>query len=137
MQQHMENKLQEILDNKPDEVIHLLTAEEQYDLKMYEAVVQSLKNEPQAIVPHNFSLNLVEKIQTRRDRRQTRILYVLFASIVLAAFFICSFLINTEVLQQLAAVIADYIWLFIFTVVVVVLVHVTDKKLTALRVTQH
>ncbi len=129
MKDIVDNKLQELLEDKVSGSGSELSLQEMQDLKVYEKLVAILDSEPGPEVPPGFSATITGIIQKRKDRKYTILLYSLFGSLIIIAIFFIIFLINNDVVKQIAGLFTLYRGVILFSILVVILIHFADRRL--------
>ncbi len=129
MKKELDHTIQEHLEDKTPKQAIEWASDEVKELKRYEALFDLLTNTPSPNVPSGFAPNVIHIIQTRRDRKQTFLLYALFSLLLLFAVALCVWLISNQVILQLITVSIQYQRIFLFSLLMFVFIHVAEKKL--------
>lgn len=129
MENVFDNKLQELLENKGFDSNIELSSKEKQNLKIYEKLVNILDNDPSPKVPLDFSTKVMGIIQQRKDKKNNILLYSLLSLIIITAIPLFLFLINNEVIKQVAEIFNQYKGVITFSILMVILIHIADRKL--------
>lgn len=117
----------------------LFQQENNKDLETYALLFDTLRKEPQIMIPMDFSRKLSRKIIKEREKVNDYKFYILISIIAtfgLAASFFCLSLIDQKTATIFFDTLINYKWIWIFALVVLLLVQLSDQrlsKLTALK----